>query len=107
MTEEDYRPQDPDMERRWRRALETAGIHVVRGRFMQSAGGSVSVIGGIGTEHITKGYVERWLRDQEAAIEQEAARRHRQVLIWTVVAAVAGIIAALTGMIAVWPVLRG
>jgi hypothetical protein len=54
MTEEDYRPQDPAMERRWRRALETAGIHVVRGRFLQSTGGSGAVIGGIGTEHITR-----------------------------------------------------
>ena len=99
--EEDYRPADAVMEGRWRRALETAGIHVARARLLQSSGGSASIIGGIGTEHITKGFVERWLRDQERAIEQEQARRHRHVLIWTVIAAVAGIIAAITGIIAV------
>ena len=73
----------------------------VRARLTQSPGGSAAAISGLGQEHITKGYVERWLRDQEAAIEQEAMRRHRQILIWTVIAAVAGIIAALTGIIAV------
>jgi hypothetical protein len=107
MSEPDWRPSDRVMEERWRRALETAGVHVVRARLVQSPGGSAAIIRGIGTQHITKGYVERWLRDQEAAIEQEAARRHRQVLMWAVVAAVAGIIAALTGIIAVWPILRG
>jgi hypothetical protein len=97
----DWIPSEPGMEERWQRALKNAGVHVVRARLIQSPGGSAALVSGIGTEHITKGYVERWLRDQEAALEQEATRRHWQVLIWTIVAAVAGIIAALTGIIAV------
>jgi len=91
--EEDYRPSDPVMEGRWLRALETAGIHVVRARLVQSPGGSTASIS-VGTEqNITKGYVERWLRDQEARIEQEQTRRYRWVLCWTIVAAVAACIA--------------
>jgi hypothetical protein len=107
MTEEDYRPPDRMMEERWLRALETAGIHVVRARLLQSPGGSVAAISGLGKETITKGFVERWLRDREAGIEQEAVRRHRQVLTWTVVAAIAGIIAAVAGIIAAWPIIKG
>jgi hypothetical protein len=99
MSEEDYRPQDPAMEARWRHALETAGIHVVRARLLQSPGGSASSIGGLGKEHITKGYVERWLRDQEGQIEQEQTRRYRWLLWWTVVAALAACIAA-------WPIIK-
>src|SRR5262249_7948346 len=100
-SEEDYHPSDPELEGRWRRALETAGIHVVRARLTQSPGGPAATISGLGPEPISQSHVERWLRDQEAGIEQEAMRRHRQILIWTVIAAVAGIIAALTGIIAV------
>jgi len=52
--EEDYRPSDPVMEGRWLRALETAGIHVVRARLVQSPGGSTASIS-VGTEqNITK-----------------------------------------------------
>jgi len=97
--EEDYRPSDPVMEGRWLRALETAGIHVVRARLVQSPGGSTASIS-VGTEqNITKGYVERWLRHQEARIEQEQTRRYRWVLCWTIVAAVAACIAA-------WPIIK-
>jgi hypothetical protein len=54
----------------------------------------------VGTEqNITKGYVERWLRDQESRIEQEQTRRYRWVLTWTIVAAVAACIAA-------WPIIK-
>jgi hypothetical protein len=69
--------------------------------------GSVAIIRGLGTEHVTKGYVERWLREQEAAIQREEARRYRRVLTWTIIAALAGVLAALASMIAAWPVLRG
>jgi hypothetical protein len=93
MTEQ-YRPTDPTMEKRWRDALESMGVPIVRARLVQSAGGSAAMISGIGTEHITKGYVEGWLREQEAKIAAEEARRYRRVLLWTMVAAVAGVVAA-------------
>jgi hypothetical protein len=40
--EEDYRPADAVMEGRWLRALETAGIHVVRARLLQSSGAATA-----------------------------------------------------------------
>jgi hypothetical protein len=89
----------PGDEKRWRRALKTAGVHVVRGRLIQSPGGSAAVISGIGTERITKGYVERWLRDQEALVEGMQTRRYRWLLGWTIVAVVAACIAA-------WPIVK-
>jgi hypothetical protein len=109
MTEqdEDYAPPDSAMAERWRRALENMSVHVVRARLVQSPGESAAIIRGIGTEHITKGYVERWLRDQEAAIGREKTRRYRRVLTWTVVAAAAGVVATLAGMIAAWAIIKG
>jgi hypothetical protein len=96
---ENYEPSDPTMAERWRRTLEDMGVHVVRARFVQSPGGSGAIIGGLGTEHITKGYVEQWLREKEAAIQKVEAHRYRRVLAWTILAAVAAWIAA-------WPVLK-
>ena len=103
----DYSPSDPAMAERWRRTLERMGVPIVRARFVQSSGGSGAVIGGLGAEHITKGYVEKWLREQEAAIDREETRRYRRVLTWTVVAAAAGVLAALASMIAAWPIIKG
>jgi hypothetical protein len=52
-----------------------------------------------------------WLQEQADARKLREQQTHRHALIWTIVAAVAGIIAALTGIIAVWPtvwpILRG
>src|SRR5437763_298001 len=103
---EDYKPSEAAMAERWRRALENMGVHVVRARFLQSPGGSGAIIGGLGTEHITKGYVENWLREQEATIQREEVRRYRRVVRWTIVAALAGVVAAVASVIAAWPVLR-
>lgn len=62
----DYTPSDPAMAERWRRTLDAMGIHVVRTRLAQSPGGSGANVGGLGQEHIAKGFVEQWLREQEA-----------------------------------------
>ena len=88
----DYTPPEPAMAERWRRTLDAMGVHVVRARLVQSGGGSNASVGGLGNEHITKGYVEQWLRQQEAAIERKETRRYRWVLFWAVTAAVAGIV---------------
>jgi hypothetical protein len=57
-------------------------------------------------ENITKGFIERWVREQEAASERQQHRRHRMIVTWTVIAAVAGIVAAVAGIIAAWPVIK-
>jgi hypothetical protein len=97
----DYTPPDPEMAMRWLQTLEQMTLPVVRARLANSDGGSAAVITGLGTEHITKGFVESWVREQELAIQKGETQRYRTVLIWTIVAAVAGIIAAVTGIISV------
>jgi hypothetical protein len=96
-----YCPPDAAMAKRWRHTLETMGVAIVRARLAQSPGGSAAIIRELGTEHITKGFVENWLREHEAAIQREDLRRYRTLLTWTVVAGLAGIVAAIAGLIAV------
>jgi hypothetical protein len=50
----------------------------------------------------TRGFIEQWLREQEAAIQSEETRRYRRVLTWTIVAAVAGAVAAVASIIAIF-----
>jgi hypothetical protein len=102
----DYTPPDAAMAARWRGVLDAMGVHIVRVRFAQSHGGSNAVISGLGTEQITKGFVEQWLREKEAAIAREEERRHGTLLTWTVAAALAGIVAAIGGVIAAWPIVH-
>ena len=51
----------------------------------------------------TRGFVEKWLHEHEAATQ----RREGRMLRWTVAGAVAAIIAAIAGVIAAWPVIKG
>jgi len=101
----DYSPSDPAVAARWRRILEASGVSVVRARLARTA---PEPLGGlaIGGEHITKGFIERWLFEQQATLEQEERRRYRVIVTWTAVAAVAGIVAAVAGIIAAWPVVK-
>jgi hypothetical protein len=82
---------------RWLRALEVTGIDAARARLFETSDGFVSITRDRGTEHIPRGFIEAWLRDQESI--DRADRRSHWVLIWIVVAAVAiaGIIFALRG----------
>jgi hypothetical protein len=102
----DYTPQDPDTAKRWRSILDAMDVHIVRIRLAQSDGGSNADVKGLGTEHITKGDVEKWLREKEAALAREDRHRHGTLLAWTVVAALAGIVAAIGGAIAAWPIVK-
>ena len=97
----DYAPPDPDMARRWRQALNDMTLPVVRARLANSPHGSAAIINGLGTEQITKGFVENWVREKEAAIQKDETYRYRKILRWTVAAAVAGFVAAITGIISV------
>jgi hypothetical protein len=47
----------------------------------------------------TREFVASWLRDDEAAAQKEEARRYHWLLLWTIVAGGAGIVAAITGLI--------
>jgi hypothetical protein len=98
----DYAPPQPEMAATWRQVLNDLTLPVVRARLANSDGGSAAIIPGLGDQHITKGFVENWVREQELAVKKDEARRYRIILTWTIVAAVAGIIAAVTGIISVW-----
>jgi hypothetical protein len=86
-------PGDPVTEGRWLRALEVTGFDGVRACLLKTSEGLITR--DRGTEHIPRGFVETWMRDEE--LTNQADRWNHTVLIWTVVAAVAiaGIIVAL------------
>jgi hypothetical protein len=50
---------------------------------------------------------ELWLLEQDAEVLSVETRRFNTIRFWTIVAAVAGIIAAIGSIIAAWPVLKG
>jgi hypothetical protein len=45
-------------------------------------------------------------REKETALAEKEERRHGILLAWTLVAALAGIVAAIGGAIAAWPVVK-
>jgi len=83
---------------RWTKALENAGVEVVQTRLIECPGDDPAAI--IALAGIKKGFAEDWLRKQRRAAERRETRRFRINLAWTIVAALAAIIAA-------WPVIKG
>lgn len=85
---------------RWAAVLEDHGLEAVRLRLAAHQGGSASMLGYLGSETMTRGFVEEWVRRETDKAQRRETRRFRMILIWTVVAAVAGIVAAVTGVMA-------
>jgi hypothetical protein len=50
---------------------------------------------------------EVWLLEKDAEARVVETQRYKTIRFWTIVAAVAGIIAAVGSIIAAWPVLKG
>jgi hypothetical protein len=50
---------------------------------------------------------ELWLLDKDVEARLAETRRFNTIRFWTIVAAVAGIVAAIGNAIAAWPVLKG
>jgi hypothetical protein len=90
-------------EKRWRTALEAIGASNVKVLLnhidpLHPEAEMVSV--GDRPPWPRRKFVENWRREQEAANQRKETRRFYWILTWTIVAALAAIIAA-------WPVLRG
>jgi len=101
-----------DNEKRWRQALEHLGPNLVRLRLTDgrsSGPGSGADVMNIAGEspHPSRGFVEDWLKEKQRESEGQETTRFKIVLIATVVGTVDAIVAAVTGVIAVWPMLFG
>jgi hypothetical protein len=84
-------------EENWRRAFEMIGPKTLRLRLETRR------------NEFSPDYAraaEIWLLEQDAAAERKETTRFNMIKRWTIAAAIAGIIAALGGAIAAWPVIR-
>jgi hypothetical protein len=84
-------------EENWRRAFEMIGPRTLRLRLETRR------------NEFSPPYAraaEIWLLEQDVATARKEATRFNTIKHWTIIAGVAGIIAALAGAIAAWPVLR-
>lgn len=89
---------DDETAARWTLVLESQGLEAVRLRLAAHQGGSASALGYLGSETMTRGFVEEWVRRETDKVQRRETRRFRMTLIWTVVAAIAGAIATVTGV---------
>jgi hypothetical protein len=87
-----------DAERRWRDEMDRLGIHLVRERFADRR--PVIDI----APYPETAFIEKWLREKQAVAERREDARFKTIRLWTIIAAVAGTIAALASIIAAWPV---
>jgi hypothetical protein len=78
----------------WRKAFEKYGPKRLRLRIENEHSG-------IQGEYLQA--AEQWLKEEDARVEKRETARYKSILRWTIVAAVASIMAAITGIIAVWP----
>lgn len=82
-----------------RAALDALDPDIVRLRLQESGGGPGAAIPGFNVQggYITRSHIEQWLIENNKAATALDSSRYRQVLFFTVAAAVAAAIAA-------WPV---
>ena len=88
-------------EKRWRVALEgisPSNMSLQLGRIDHKPEAEVFSVGDR-PPWPSRGFVEHWLREREEASKREETRRYRRILIWTIVAASASIVAAIEGLV--------
>jgi hypothetical protein len=90
-----YAPGDPDQQRRWLDVLEALSPENVRSRIAQNDGGSQAALRGIGSETITKGFAEDWLKHQDSRSRRLVRRWNWATISVALISAVAAIIAAI------------
>jgi hypothetical protein len=78
----------------WRKAFEKLGAKTMRLRIENPRSG-------VDGEYLRA--AEQWLAEQDTQTEKREKTRYTVILCWTIVAAIASVIAAITGIIAVWP----
>ncbi len=84
-----------DEERGWRKAFEMIGSDMLRMQLVQGQVGLTEPYGRCALQ---------WLREQQAATDLRETMRFETIRRWTVTAALAGIVAAVTGaLLIVWP----
>jgi hypothetical protein len=84
---------EPEKQRRWNEALELTGVESARLRLAQNDAGSGGAIS-IGTENITKGFVEEWVAWNDRRKSEREERFRRRQIFWTRWAACAASVAA-------------
>ncbi len=92
---------DPETAAKWVALMEAFGPANVRDA-VQATGAAApySTVTGIGDPGVGKGFAQAWLREHA-----EAEARRNSIILWaSLIAAVAGVIAAVTGIMQVWPV---
>ena len=83
-----------------RAELESHGASAIHFKLLHAGPGRGASVGGFKCGEITRGDVEDWLVETEAATRKANSRQFYAMLILTAIAAVAACIAA-------WPVLKG
>jgi hypothetical protein len=91
---------------RWRAALEYIGTSSVRLRLARIDHIPQATVSSVGSHPPwpTRADVEAWLNDKDHAAALVEEKRFQIIRRWTIAAAIAAAIAALTGIITAWPI---
>lgn len=87
----------PDQRQNWRKAFEMIGPETLRLRLEHRR---IEYDGEYGRE------AEKWLLEKDAEAAALERQRFQKILLWAVIGGVAAVVAAITGIITAWPVVK-